>query len=57
MTEELWSIAVDAPINEALTYKTPSFLNGKLSHGQLVHIPLGKRKSTGVLIQHRHHLS
>lgn len=52
MTEELWSIAVDAPINEALTYKTPSFLNGKLSRGQLVHIPLGKRKSTGVLIQH-----
>lgn len=48
MTEDLWRIAVDVPLLEPLTYRAPAEF--PLSRGQRVHIPLGKRKTLGVLL-------
>lgn len=44
--QNLWKVAVDAPIPEALTY---SFTE-PLSRGQLVNVPLGKRKVKGLVL-------
>jgi primosomal protein N' (replication factor Y) len=43
-------VAVDAPINEALTYKAPQELESLLRRGQLVSVPLGKRSVKGLLL-------
>lgn len=42
----LWKIAVDAPLPEALTYSSPE----PLVRGQLVNVPLGKRKTKGLVL-------
>lgn len=44
----LWRIAVDAPLPEALTYRAPAEL--PLRRGQLVNVPLGKRMSRGLVL-------
>lgn len=46
----LWKVAVDAPLPEALTYacETP------LVRGQLVEVPLGRRKVSGVVLGRAH---
>lgn len=46
---EFWSIAVDAPMQEALTYSAGA-LQGQLKRGQSVVVPLGKRTANGVLL-------
>lgn len=46
MTEQLWSVAVDAPLLEPLTYSSKL----KISRGQKVRIPLGKRYTEGVVL-------
>ncbi len=50
MTSQLWSVAVDAPINEALTYLAPQEMQASLQRGQLVQVPLGKRSVNGLLL-------
>ena len=47
---EFWSVAVDAPLDEALTYASGA-LAGTLKRGQSVRIPLGKRQARGVLLK------
>jgi primosomal protein N' (replication factor Y) len=42
----LWQVAVDAPLAEALTYS----YSEPLEKGQLVNVPLGKRKVKGVVL-------
>jgi primosomal protein N' (replication factor Y) len=44
-----WSIAVDAPLWQPLTYRIPDGL--EVRSGQRVHVPLGRRNSTGVLLE------
>lgn len=51
MTEKLWSIAVDAPIPEPLTYKSKSEDDSVLQRGVLVEVPLGKRKVQGLVLK------
>lgn len=48
--EELFTVAVDAPLTEALTYKAPSVLLATLARGVSVRVPLGKRAVNGVVI-------
>ena len=48
--EELFTIAVDAPLPEALTYKAPPLMGVTLSRGMSVRVPLGKRAVNGVVI-------
>lgn len=43
---QLWRVAVDAPLPEALTY---SFADS-LQRGQLVNVPLGRRKVKGLVL-------
>ena len=43
---DLWQVAVDAPLSDALTYKAGDL---PIARGQLVQVPLGKRKSRGVV--------
>lgn len=50
MSSNYWSIAVDAPLNEPLTYKAPEELSALLKRGLLVNVPLGKRNVKGVLL-------
>lgn len=50
MIEQFWSVAVDAPIAEPLTYRAPQS-DVELSRGQLVEVPLGKRKVKGLLLR------
>lgn len=50
MTESLWRVAVDVPINEALTYRAPTTTDIVWRRGQRVHLPLGRRQSSGVLL-------
>ncbi len=50
MSEEFWSVAVDAPLPQSLTYRSPEALLGLLQRGHRVLIPLGRRKATGVLL-------
>lgn len=45
---DLWRVAVDAPLPEPLTYRAPAELS--LRRGQLVRVPLGKRKAVGVVL-------
>lgn len=47
---EFWSVAVDAPLNDALTYRAPEELKALLSRGQLVNVPLGTRTAKGLLL-------
>lgn len=42
----LWKVAVDAPLPEALTYTSDL----PLSRGQLVNVPLGRRKVKGLVL-------
>jgi primosomal protein N' (replication factor Y) len=42
----LWKVAVDAPLPEALTYSSAE----PLTRGQLVNVPLGKRKIKGLVL-------
>ncbi|MGZ3770663.1 MAG: replication restart helicase PriA [Bdellovibrio sp.] len=44
--DQLWRVAVDAPLPEALTYK----FSGALQRGQLVEVPLGRRKTKGLVL-------
>lgn len=46
--ERLWRVAVEAPLPEALTYKSSGELS--LDRGMLVNVPLGKRKSKGLVL-------
>lgn len=46
MISNAWSIAVDAPISEPLTYKSEQVL----TRGQSVLVPLGKRSVQGVVL-------
>ncbi|KHD88044.1 MAG: primosomal replication factor Y [Bdellovibrio sp. ArHS] len=43
---QLWRVAVDAPLPEALTYSFAEPLN----RGQLVNVPLGRRKVKGLVL-------
>lgn len=43
---QLWKVAVDAPLSEALTYSSFE----PLQRGQLVNVPLGKRKTKGLVL-------
>lgn len=46
MSEALWRVAVNAPLREALTYKSDL----DLSRGLLVDVPLGRRSVKGVVL-------
>ncbi|MBV2169717.1 MAG: primosomal protein N' [Bdellovibrio sp.] len=45
-SDQLWRVAVDAPLPEALTYS----YSGPLQRGQLVNVPLGRRKVKGLVL-------
>jgi primosomal protein N' (replication factor Y) len=47
---EFWSVAVDAPLHEPLTYRAPEALKSQLTRGLLVDVPLGKRHVKGLLL-------
>jgi primosomal protein N' (replication factor Y) len=47
---DFWSVAVDAPLNEPLTYRAPEELKTLLSRGQQVDVPLGTRTAKGLLL-------
>lgn len=49
MTEEVryWQVAVDAPLKEALTYKST---DSEYRIGQSVLVPLGRRKARGIIV-------
>ncbi len=49
---DFWSIAVDVPMHEPLTYAVPQELAGVLRRGMLVDVPLGKnsRQVKGLLL-------
>lgn len=49
MNSDLVKVAVDAPISEALTYLN-SLTDAQLTRGDSVTVPLGKRKTTGVIL-------
>lgn len=46
ISRPLWKVAVDAPLPEALTYS----FEGPLERGQLVNVPLGRRKVKGLVL-------
>lgn len=50
MTENLWRVAVDVPMHEALTYRAPTDSDHSWQRGLRVHLPLGKRQASGVLL-------
>lgn len=45
---KLWKVAVEAPILSFLTYEAPDDLH--LKRGQIVSLPLGRRKARGILV-------
>ncbi len=47
---DYWSVAVDAPLSEPLTYIAPRDLSEQLKRGLLVNVPLGKRNVKGLLL-------
>ena len=47
---DFWSVAVDAPLSEPLTYQAPAELKAQLHRGLLVDVPLGKRSVKGLLL-------
>lgn len=51
MSDQFWSVAVDAPISEALTYRASSAEASLISRGLLVDVPLGKRKTKGLILK------
>lgn len=46
-----WSVAVDAPLDEALTYLDPEREDCVIQRGVRVEVPLGKRTAEGVVIR------
>lgn len=48
MNSEIWSVAVDAPLKEPLSYLSPP--TGSLQRGVLVNVPLGKRTTKGLIL-------
>lgn len=48
MSIRLWKVAVDAPMSEALTYSAPEEMG--LARGQVVQVPLGKRRTQGLVL-------
>lgn len=50
MSETLWRVAVDAPLREALTYKSDL----PLERGLVVDVPLGRRNVKGVILNSTH---
>lgn len=51
MTDGLWRVAVDVPLPDALTYRAPSISPTVIwTRGMRVHLPLGNRKASGVLL-------
>lgn len=50
MTGDLWNVAVDVPLPMTLTYSCPPELKDQIHRGQRAQVPLGKRKSTGVIL-------
>jgi primosomal protein N' (replication factor Y) len=53
MSAAFWRVAVEAPLPEPLTYRTPEHLAGNplLRRGASVRVPLGRRQAIGVLLQ------
>ncbi len=49
--QDYWSVAVDAPLLEPLTYLAPKELSDQLVRGRLVNVPLGKRTVKGLLLK------
>lgn len=47
----IWSVAVNAPINQCLSYAIPLELQDRVRSGISVQVPLGRRTATGVLIE------
>ena len=47
---DFWSVAVDAPLHEPLTYQAPKDLADQLKRGLLVNVPLGRRNVKGLLL-------
>lgn len=50
MSADLWSVAVDVPLPTTLTYACPPDLKDQIHRGLRAHVPLGSRKSTGVIL-------
>ncbi|MEO0334964.1 MAG: primosomal protein N' [Pseudomonadota bacterium] len=50
MSEVLWSVAVDAPLQQALTYKALSNSAQLTARGASVTVPLGRRTAKGVVL-------
>jgi primosomal protein N' (replication factor Y) (superfamily II helicase) len=50
--KQIWKVAVNAPLREALTYASPDdeSLAGSLCRGMSVTVPLGTRATTGVIL-------
>ena len=49
---QYWSVAVDVPLHEPLTYLAPTELTAELKRGLLVRVPLGRsdRSVKGLLL-------
>jgi primosomal protein N' (replication factor Y) len=50
VSDSLWSVAVDVPLPRTLTYACPLELVDQIHRGLRATVPLGKRKSTGVIL-------
>ena len=50
MIQQYWHVAVDAPLQTALTYASDPNIENHLKRGLLVEVPLGKRAVSGVII-------
>ena len=52
LENQLWKVAVEAPLPAALTYRMPAELlaDPRIKRGQSVTVPLGKRKVSGLLL-------
>ncbi len=54
-TFKMASIAVFAPLDEALTYSVPAEFEGKVMEGHRVLVPLGRRKCVGIILGEEKH--
>ncbi len=50
MSADLWNVAVDVPLPMTLTYACPPALKDQIHRGLRAQVPLGSRKSTGVIL-------
>jgi primosomal protein N' (replication factor Y) len=50
LSDVLWQVAVDAPIDGCLTYKEPVIFAGQIFPGSVVKVPLGKRHAQGIVV-------